>query len=453
MNKALIVATVFFLLIMMPLVRAETFNGYYDQFMNAPACIPDSGGCIYSSGAPSDDPFYTASCGGAGNPCDLTYDNGELKTNRHNAGSAPFNFASMPLGSTYQGASTVFTVEIDWYITRECNPSCNTQTGIIFEAGGSSITWNLDGSLGFFRVISACGTFNVDAITAGQSTSRGGHAIWLFNNATNEVTIDHGVPSIGGCTITCASCLTALKAENSVIGRSNVPQSPDTGINTYGSYGNLVIYVGDNHTFEIVDDELTGSSEFDEGLKDFASGIGFRTAQSQTLFALILIGLSEIAMALLTKWFNDGKWKIWVIHGIACCVGVVCVLLGYLEFFVLTIGIVLGTTVVSGARETFNTFKRVATFKPKRRVKVEQEPETGKPFEKIEKEKEDKEEKEEKKEPEQPEPGSPTTQEEFAQAREKNIEIDRTLTEQETQKEPEPQPEPEPTRDEDKKET
>lgn len=117
---------------------------------------------------------------------------------------------------------------------------------------------------------------------------------------------------------------------------------------------NLVVNDG-NGTFTLPTQNLP--AEFDTGIKGFASGLGFMTPESQLLFALILIGLSEIGMAFFTGFFGEGKWKIWTIHAIASSVGVICVLLGYLQFWICLVAIVLGSTIVTGGRETLNTFK------------------------------------------------------------------------------------------------
>lgn len=106
-------------------------------------------------------------------------------------------------------------------------------------------------------------------------------------------------------------------------------------------------------------------SEFDQGLQDFAIGLGFRTPESQILFSLILIGLSELLMAFLTSFFPDGKYKIWIIHGVASSVGIIVVLIGYLDLWIFLCAFVLSCTITMGAREALNTFRRILFKTPK----------------------------------------------------------------------------------------
>lgn len=196
--------------------------------------------------------------------------------------------------------------------------------------------------------------------------------------------------------------------------------APTTGLVDFDSL--LITGVGVNET-------VTNVEDFDQGIQDFAESLGFITPESKLFFALILIGLTEIIMALLVGFFAPGKWQIWAIHSVAVAVGVIVVLIGYMEFWIMVIGTVMSTSVVGGVRETLNTFKGITLGKKKAESKEsstvvpeKKEGERSKPEEREEEEEEEPEEQEEEVEAE-PEPEEEAETEEL--------------------EEPEPEPEPE----------
>lgn len=117
--------------------------------------------------------------------------------------------------------------------------------------------------------------------------------------------------------------------------------------------------------------------EFDSGMLAFFSGLGFRSQNSLTLLAIILVGFVVVCTAALTKWFSPSRVKNYTIAGIAIMSGIFAGLLFNVQIWQLTISLVMGLFVVRGAGEVRNTFSTVREAVGKLRG----QPETKQPVE------------------------------------------------------------------------
>lgn len=331
-------AMVFLIALLLSLPPTQAFSGYFEPFTT---CVQPA---FYSS-------FDLGSqvCNGT-----LTVNSTPLSDSRI--------FLTNPIGAVN------YTFDIDYSISRSCVDSQGaggTQcTSGVCDAPGIAITFQTSqggattqmlllsyacsgGSGKFFQVTLNCPTnFYSNSNPGDVSLSHSGHIVINYNTVGQMWNM---ATDAGGCSGTGTGI--------AVIALRPGPTNNWNKTRDSVYFDNLVWNDG-NGTFNLT--TQIPPAEFDTGIKNLAAGLGFISLESQLLFSLILIGLSEIAMAYFTGFFADGKWKVWTIHSVASTVGVICVLLGYLQFWILIIAIVLGGTIVSGGRETLNTFRSLA---------------------------------------------------------------------------------------------
>lgn len=185
--------------------------------------------------------------------------------------------------------------------------------------------------------------------------------VWTYDGASTVKVVASGYTS---CTYTCPSnCFTlpfgfVTTAAANIHGR-NLVCTGTPSVCDGGSIENFIWNPNNGHTFTLSGSNVT-AEEFDSGLSGFATSLGFITTESKTFFSLIIIAVTEIVMAFFVGFFGEGRWKIWTIHGIACLAGVFCVLMGWLQFWMLLCAMVVATTTMSGGRELINTFKKLS---------------------------------------------------------------------------------------------
>jgi hypothetical protein len=312
---------------LIPDVSATTFNGYYKGFPNQANLTSDTVWTVQNIGRFS------------------------VHSPNKYQGDAQ---GSDTLGITKPYNATIgYSGEGDFGMTDICLPSCSGNGfGITLTVAGVSFSMSKNTANSTIQLSDPCGS-NYVAYIAPSFGSFNAHVVVSYVAPGTQVSFG-GTGGFQGCTITCASCL------------SNYPnwgvQNIAVQDNTKGIVftGGWIWNPNDGSTFSLNSTTTVEPSEFDTGLKSFATGLGFISPESQLLFALILIGITEIIMAFFTGFFGEnGKWKLYTIHGVASVFGAICTLLGYLPFFVLIIAIVMGTTMVQGGRETFNTFKAI----------------------------------------------------------------------------------------------
>lgn len=328
----------FILVWLAPPALAAEFPGFYEDFNEV--------GFNPTVPSPTPVPWYSITP----QPTSCMDADGSILISTHsntNCGQLSFTLELIAQANTGMNWSH----EYDWFVRRDASLR-NVGGGFIVAAGGPSTQWT---STSNFRISTPCSTVNIP----NSGVAVDGHTVLQYDTTTNTVTVEV-TSNIGGSS--CSIVNAAFESVATTIVTLSVP-SPKTSAETY-AIDNWVWNNG-NGTFFI--NETITAAEFDEGLKDFASGLGFITDESKALFAILLIALTIIAMAFLTSFFGEGKWRIWTIHGIASGVGVVCVLLGYTEFWILVVGLVLSTTVVTGGRETVNTFKSLAFARSRER--------------------------------------------------------------------------------------
>lgn len=315
--------------------HAATLNGYYEPLSSETAV-----------NANTDIDRQCTLPGGAGGFCKFTA-NGNYHSIEGISGVDNFILFHSP------NATLGFSAELDMGVVRGCSPTCGVNGegvstlvhGIPFGLGQitTNQTWAFSNSCGATYIPT---NTNAGTPLADQQSTH----IVIVATPPNHFTIAGS--NMPGCNLDCTSCYSNVNWEISDGGTS-------FNSSFYKFASGMIWNPNDGHTFDLETTNET-AKEFDQGLKDFASGLGFKTPASQTFFTLIAIGLSEVTMAFLTGFFGEGKWRIWVIHGVAASVGIICVLLGYTQFWVVCVAIVLATTIVSGGRETIDTFKKLA---------------------------------------------------------------------------------------------
>lgn len=353
MRKLVPIVLVLVLLTLSQVVQAVTYNGYYEDFSG-------------DFGNPTSN-WYVATFNND-QSAQFGARNGRIENNHQGPLiSCASVCAFTPLNATLFSTNN-WTIEFDMgfeaFQTSETNANCDISLVASFYTSGGTNVGSVSIGTGpdtggtpsagnpcdsSFVSSSFCNP--TPNYVSGFTPSISRHIVLSYNTVTDFLTFENPLYS---CTVSFVS------AQNirSVMG-AGISIGTGFALDT-GYYDNLIVNLNNGATFDI--DETAGQApEFDQGLQDFASGLGFVTPQSQTFFALILIGLSEIVLAFMTGFFGDGKWRIWVIHGVAGAVGVVCVLLGYVQFWVLIVALVLATTVVSGGRDTLNTLKKLAS--------------------------------------------------------------------------------------------
>ncbi len=333
-----------------PVANATIYPGYYENFDD------DSGTSITST-------WYTYTGGGR-----WEVQSGVYKAGTDNGISGSCSTAQCQFKPNSVGwAQRSWTLEFDVSMTRAqyVGVSCpapdsyfHTGLGFRLRNAANTVIWtgSMSWSDGTGSPAPQCDKFTLVIPGAGcgytydpdDSTLKRNHIVLSYNNVTEVLTTS---TSFGNCTQTSASYIEAA---------TGLEFNLVTDSKNSRSVSFIILNLNDGATFEIDDSVPNVGSELDQGLKDVAAGIGFRSPESQMMFSMILIALSEIGMAYLTGFFSPGKWQNWVIHTIAATIGIVVVLLGYLEFWILLVAIVLGTTIVNGGRETLNTFRSLA---------------------------------------------------------------------------------------------
>ena len=114
--------------------------------------------------------------------------------------------------------------------------------------------------------------------------------------------------------------------------------------------------------------ETGGPTEFDQGLKEFASSAGFITADSQLFFSLILVGLATVATSGTAKWVAPGRFKNYLVLGVGALVAVFCVLLGFLDLWMFIVPFMLAVFAVRGGSEFRSTFFEIRDAIAERRT-------------------------------------------------------------------------------------
>lgn len=99
-----------------------------------------------------------------------------------------------------------------------------------------------------------------------------------------------------------------------------------------------------------------GGSEFDVGLEGTIAEFGFVSAESQMLFSMILVGMITVATGAGTKLLGSGKWKNWILLSTGILIGVMAVIIGFLDLWVMIVATMLGVFAVRGGGEAKNTF-------------------------------------------------------------------------------------------------
>lgn len=101
-------------------------------------------------------------------------------------------------------------------------------------------------------------------------------------------------------------------------------------------------------------------SEFDSGLIAFAISAGFISAESQMLFAMILIGLITVATGSASRWVAAGRFKNYLLFGMQALVAVFFVVATFLELWMFLLAFMLGLFAVRGAGEVRSTFFEIS---------------------------------------------------------------------------------------------
>lgn len=182
-------------------------------------------------------------------------------------------------------------------------------------------------------------------------------------------------------TVTILDTLTGTLQENSPKTASFL--NPNTNmelleVTTFGG-GTAV----DEEAFQFIDNYVlkdlvttetneTVPSEFDTGIVAFAKELGFKTPQSQQLFALFLIGISTLIAALFSRFASEGKFKNYVIHGTSVIVGAFCVYTEMIQLWMTFVAIVMSSAFIKGATSIINTYKSGGFFNPDTPTKNEE---------------------------------------------------------------------------------
>lgn len=99
--------------------------------------------------------------------------------------------------------------------------------------------------------------------------------------------------------------------------------------------------------------------EFDTGLVGFVQGLGFISAESLMLACIVCVGLVTVATGSLTKWMSPGRFKNYLMLGLAIGVGIFTGVLFNVELWMLTTGIILSIFIVRGGGEIRNTLHNI----------------------------------------------------------------------------------------------
>lgn len=104
---------------------------------------------------------------------------------------------------------------------------------------------------------------------------------------------------------------------------------------------------------------LNEPEEFANGLIPFIVSLGFVTPESQFFFAIILIGLTTVIMAVTLKFMAPGKLKLILVSVPAALVGAFCVLLSLYDLWMFFVASILAATIIQGTTEFRNTWREV----------------------------------------------------------------------------------------------
>ncbi len=332
---------------LLPIANAEhiTYNGRIEQFTtDPPVPTPDSwytytdfDVSTRSMRSGDDGQLATYVCSGASciDPIQFTLTTGitsdtyEFTTVYH--GDRDANTKAVNMGVSFGTASSVYT----------------TILSVGWDSGGPAIKDDE------FHTIK-CGSTTSTVVVENTGLSFSGQLTVQYDASTNAMFITDGI----------VSCVSAVSPSANVkfIRFTGTSAKAAPTVNTRMSYDYFSWNDG-NGTFTLEDDgeiEQNAPSEFDTGLKAFVDSIGFRSPESQFMFALILIGIATVIGAGLTSIFGDGPGRTWFIHGLAVLVGVFTVLLLWLKLWIFAIAVIMGTFGVRGAGEFINTVKSLA---------------------------------------------------------------------------------------------
>lgn len=166
-------------------------------------------------------------------------------------------------------------------------------------------------------------------------------------------------------TITYASSLSSFGTENAITGSINTLTGSTV---TYPNIANNLIFLFYEDGTDIsvwisteipTAEETPELAEFDSGLKEFVTSFGFKTAESQLLFVMIMTGLMLVMVSSFTKWLPQGRWTNFVLLGASLLIGVFGVVLQFMELWAFTLSLVLGSTVVNGGKGLKETFREL----------------------------------------------------------------------------------------------
>lgn len=99
--------------------------------------------------------------------------------------------------------------------------------------------------------------------------------------------------------------------------------------------------------------------ELSQGFKDFVAALGIQTPESELFLTLLLIGLVMVVTGAGMKLGSSGRYKNATIAGAGMLVGVVCVLLFFLDLWMFIVAVVLGIVPLAGREQVQNTWNSV----------------------------------------------------------------------------------------------
>jgi hypothetical protein len=99
--------------------------------------------------------------------------------------------------------------------------------------------------------------------------------------------------------------------------------------------------------------------DFDSGLLEAITGLGFITPESQFFFAIIAVGITTVATGVLLKFMAPGRLKVLLIQVAAMLVGIFCVLLAMFDLWMFVVAAVLAGTILKGSQEARNTWAQM----------------------------------------------------------------------------------------------
>lgn len=340
----------------------QSLPGYY---FNGPPCTPAPVACDFSNGAGT----WTYAIATSPSTCLVGWDyDGTCETagtgNRGWSLTAPFTFSD----------SVDYSVEYDCMMTRSNNPGntvehtgfqkgsgCSTglYVGVSLKASNGIGQWSASGTPPpYDSLTDICGDQHTGHVTATESF----HVAYSWAYQTDTLTRNDGLctkvttgsTNPGTWTSFVTSFSNAVNGGTGCI--DNAPNTPDA--HCHSIISNLVINVNDGATFTIPCPAIE-PPEFDSGLVNTVSSLGFRTPESQFFFALILVGISIVTSAGLTAMFGEGKGRTWGIYVVSALTGLFCILLSFLQLWIYVLSLVVSVVIVLNAGSFTNTFRNL----------------------------------------------------------------------------------------------